>query len=81
MTNSIINGRKEIEAFANYLPLIASEILSVFEGQFNKKLKQINEMSLKSLESRHDLIKYCSKICAKDWGIIRPASWILKVGN
>lgn len=45
---------------------VGSEELSVFEEQFNKKLKQINEMSLESLESRHDLIKYFSKICAKE---------------
>ena len=66
MTNSIINGRKEIKAFADYLSHIVSEELSVFEEQFNKQLKQINEMSQASSENRYGLIKYCSKICAKE---------------
>ena len=65
-TTMIINVEKEIEAFANYLPFITNEEPSVFYQQFSMRLQQINEMSLSYPEKRHDLIKYCSNIFAKE---------------
>lgn len=66
MTNKVIQIEKEIETFANYLPFITNEELSVFDKQFNMRLKQIDEMSLACPKHRYDLMKHCSKICAKE---------------
>ncbi len=66
MSTISIPIEKEIEAFADYLPLITREEPAVFERQFTMRLQQINEMSLAYPEKRHDLIRYCSNIFAKE---------------
>lgn len=57
-------AKKEIDALAAYLTLIASEDQQVFDEQFHARLKRINELSLNCPEKRDELIRYCSRSCA-----------------
>ena len=66
MRTSVRQIKREIEAFASYLPRIADQEPLVFEQQLHKKLQHIEAMSLLYPDQRQDLMKFCFEICAEE---------------
>jgi extracellular factor (EF) 3-hydroxypalmitic acid methyl ester biosynthesis protein len=66
MHTSVSQIKREIEAFASYLPQIADQEPAVFEQQLHKKLQHIEAMSLMYPDQRQDLMKFCFDICAEE---------------
>lgn len=56
----------EIKAFSEYLPLIETEVIEIFDKNFHAKLNHINEISLNVPKMRQDSMKHFYDICFKN---------------
>jgi len=66
MDSIVSKVRKEIEAFANYLPRIVDEDPVYFEKEFHSRLDRIDAMSLDCPDHRSDLMEFMYEICGEE---------------